>query len=83
MDWIDATFSKYAELAVFLVVGVGYWIVASRSAASAWGRSRIAPGGPAVRVDVQRSGVVDGQVDSVPAVLFAIGYSVGPNSFRR
>ena len=26
MEWIGATFTKYPELAVFLVIGIGYWI---------------------------------------------------------
>ena len=26
MEWIGGTFTKYPELAVFLVIGIGYWI---------------------------------------------------------
>jgi len=83
MDWIDATFSKYAELAVFLVVGVGYWI----------GGFKIRGFGLGSVTGSLLAGLLFGSMFNVPVsstaksilfllFLFAIGYSVGPKFFQ-
>ena len=83
MDWIAATFQKYPELAVFLVVGVGYWIGAFKIGGIGLGS---VTGSLVV-------GVVLGYFFAVPVsgmaksilfllFLFSIGYSVGPKFFQ-
>jgi len=83
MNWIAATFTKYPELAVFLVVGVGYWVGAFKFKGFGLG-----PVTGSLLV-----GLVLGSVFTVPVsstaksllfllFLFAIGYSVGPKFFQ-
>ena len=83
MDWIGATFSKYPELAVFLVVGVGYWI----------GALKIRGFGLGPVTGSLIVGLLLGYQFNIPVsstaksllfllFLFSIGYSVGPTFFR-
>jgi putative transport protein len=83
MDWIGATFSKHPELAVFLVVGVGYWIGAFKFKGF--------PLGPVTGSLLV--GLLVGSLFRIPVsptaqsimfllFLFAIGYSVGPKFFQ-
>jgi len=83
MDWIAATFTKYPELPVFLVVGLGYWIGAFKFKGFGLG-----PVTGSLLV-----GLLLGSVFTIPVsapaksllfllFLFAIGYSVGPKFFQ-
>ena len=83
MTWIAATLAKYPEIAVFLVVGLGYWI----------GNFKIAGFGLGPVTGSLLVGMLVGAVFPVPvsstakAVLFllflyGIGYSVGPQFFK-
>ena len=83
MEWIGATFAKYPELAVFLVVGVGDWI----------GAFKIAGLGLGPVTGSLLAGLIVGSMFTVPVsstaksilfllFLFSIGYSVGPKFFR-
>jgi putative transport protein len=81
--WLAAVFAKYPELAVFLVVGVGYWV----------GGFKIRGFGLGPVTGSLMVGVLLGWMVEVPVsgtaksllfllFLFAIGYSVGPNFFQ-
>jgi putative transport protein len=83
MQWIAATLQKYPELAVFIVVGVGYWIGAFKFKGFGLG-----PVTGSLLV-----GLLLGSVYAVPVsstaksilfllFLFSIGYSVGPKFFQ-
>lgn len=83
MTWIAATLAKYPEIAVFLVVGLGYWIGSFKIAGFALG-----PVTGSLIV-----GMLVGSVFPVPVsstakavlfllFLFGIGYSVGPQFFK-
>ena len=83
MEWIGATFTKYPELAVFLVVGIGYWI----------GAFKVKGFGLGPVTGSLLVGLLVGSVYSIPVsstaksilfllFLFAIGYSVGPKFFQ-
>ena len=83
MAWFAATFEKYPELAVFLVVGLGYWI----------GGFKVRGFGLGPVTGSLIVGVVVGYFFKVPVsamaksilflmFLFAIGYSVGPKFFQ-
>lgn len=83
MDWIATTLTKYPELAVFLVIGAGYWIGALKLKGFSLG---------AVTGSLL-AGLLLGAVVSVPVsstaksllfllFLFSIGYSVGPKFFQ-
>jgi putative transport protein len=83
MAWFAATFEKYPELAVFLVVGVGYWI----------GGFKLRGFGLGPVTGSLIVGVLVGYFFEVPVApmaksilflmfLFAIGYSVGPKFFQ-
>src|SRR3954471_22797898 len=83
MTWIATTFTKYPELVVFLVVGVGYWIGAFKFKGFGLG-----PVTGSLLV-----GLLLGSLFTVPVsgtaksllfllFLFAIGYSVGPKFFQ-
>jgi len=81
--WLAATFEKYPELAVFLVVGLGYWI----------GGYKIRGFGLGPVTGSLIVGVLVGYFFKVPVssmaksilfllFLFSIGYSVGPKFFQ-
>jgi putative transport protein len=83
MAWFAATFEKYPELAVFLVVGLGYWI----------GGFKFRGFGLGPVTGSLIVGVLVGYFFKVPVssmaksilflmFLFAIGYSVGPKFFQ-
>ena len=83
MDWLAASFTKYPELPVFLVVGVGYWI----------GGFKIRGIGLGPVTGSLLVGVLVGYFFQVPLsstaksvlfllFLFGIGYSVGPKFFQ-
>ena len=69
MEWIGATFTRYPELAVFLVVGIGYWVGAFKFLGFGLGPvtgSLLV--GLLLGCALPRPGVVHGEVDAVPAV---------------
>lgn len=79
MAWLAATFEKYPELAVFLVVGLGYWV----------GGFKLRGFGLGPVTGSLIVGVLVGYFFKVPVssmaksilfllFLFSIGYSVGP-----
>lgn len=83
MTWLATTFAKYPELAVFLVVGVGYWI----------GSIKVRGFGLGPVTGSLLAGLLVGQMFAVPVsstaksllfmlFLFGIGYSVGPQFFK-
>jgi len=83
MEWIGATFAKYPELAVFLVIGIGYWI----------GGFKIRGFGLGPVTGSLIVGLVIGYFFDVAVsptaksllfllFLFSIGYSVGPKFFQ-
>jgi putative transport protein len=83
MHWLAANLEKYPELAVFLVVGVGYWV----------GRFKVRGFGLGPVTGSLMVGVLLGYFVVVPVsgtaksllfllFLFSIGYSVGPNFFQ-
>src|SRR5215471_12682193 len=83
MDWIATTLTKYPELAVFTVVGVGYWI----------GAFKFHGFGLGPVTGSLLAGLLLGSVVTIPVsstakallfllFLFAIGYSVGPKFFQ-
>ncbi len=83
MDWLAANFTKYPELPVFLVVGVGYWI----------GGLKFRGFGLGPVTCSLLTGVLVGYFFQVPVsetaksilfmlFLFSIGYSVGPKFFQ-
>ncbi|HSV20156.1 MAG TPA: aspartate-alanine antiporter [Casimicrobiaceae bacterium] len=82
MDWMGATLTRYPELAVFLVVGVGYWI----------GAFKIRGFGLGPVTGSLLVGLILGSLVAIPVsstaksilfllFLFGIGYSVGPKFF--
>jgi putative transport protein len=81
--WLAGVFAKYPELAVFLVVGVGYWV----------GGFKVRGFGLGPVTSSLMAGVLLGWFVEVPVsgtsksllfllFLFSIGYSVGPNFFQ-
>lgn len=83
MDWFAANFTKYPELPVFLVVGIGYWI----------GGFKFRGFGIGPVTGSLLAGVLVGYFFHVPVsamtksilfllFLFSIGYSVGPKFFQ-
>ncbi len=83
MAWFATTFAKYPELAVFLVIGLGYWI----------GSFKIKGFGLGPVTGSLIVGLVVGAYFTVPVssmaksllfllFLFSIGYSVGPKFFQ-
>lgn len=83
MTWIAATLAKYPEIAVFLVVGVGYWVGALKI-----GGFGLGPVTGSLLVGLFVGTVVPVPVSSTAKAimfllfLFAIGYSVGPQFFK-
>lgn len=82
MNWIVETFRDYPALAIFLTIGLGFWI----------GKLRYKTFSLGTVTSVLLVGVIVGQMNipisgPVKSVffllfLFAIGYSVGPQFFR-
>lgn len=83
MTWLATTFQKYPELAVFLVVGAGYWI----------GGFKFRGFGLGPVTGSLLAGILLGYFFEVPVssmaksilfllFLFSIGYSVGPKFFQ-
>jgi putative transport protein len=82
MQWLAQTLHKYPELAVFLVVGLGYWIGARKVKGFGLG-----PVTGSLMVGLVVGYFVDIPVSSTAKsllfllFLFSIGYSVGPRFF--
>lgn len=82
MEWLLNTFREYPSLAIFLTIGMGFWIGKLRYKAFSLG----------IVTSVLLVGVVVGQMDiPIPGpvksvffllFLFSIGYSVGPQFFN-
>ncbi len=82
MDWVVTSFQTYPELAIFLTLGLGYWI----------GNLKLGKFSLGSVTGVLLAGVLVGQmhitisphVKSVFFImfLFAVGYGVGPQFFR-
>src|SRR6187455_553257 len=83
MEWLQQSFAKYPELAVYLALGVGTWI-------GSWKFRGFGLGGATGSL---LAGIVIGMFFkvSVPAMaksvvfllfMFGIGYSVGPKFFK-
>lgn len=83
MEWLTLTLQKYPELAVYLAVGIGYWI----------GNLKIAGFSIGSVTGSLLAGVLTGYLFEVPVAamakstlfllfLFGIGYSVGPKFFK-
>lgn len=83
MAWIGATFAKYPELAVFLVIGIGYWIGAFKIRGFGLG-----PVTGSLIVGLVVGYFFDVAVSPTAKsilfllFLFSIGYSVGPKFFQ-
>lgn len=82
MDWLIQTFRDNPSMAIFLTIGVGFWV----------GKLKYKGFSLGVVTSVLLVGVLVGQMDiQIPGpmkqvffllFLFAIGYSVGPQFFR-
>ena len=82
MDWLVASFRHYPELAIFLTLGLGYWV----------GNFKLGKFSLGPVTGVLLAGVLVGQMQitispNVKSVffimfLFAVGYGVGPQFFR-
>jgi putative transport protein len=83
MEWIGATFTRYPELAVFLVVGIGYWVGAFKLLGVGLG-----PVTGSLMVGLLVGALFPVTVSSTAKsilfllFLFSIGYSVGPKFFQ-
>jgi putative transport protein len=83
VDWLAATFGKYPELAVFLVVALGYWIGGVKIRGFGLG-----PVTGSLIVGVAIGDFFEVSVASMAKsivfllFLFGIGYSVGPKFFQ-
>ena len=83
MNWVTTTLTRYPELAVFLVVGIGYWIGAFKVKGFGLG-----PVTGSLLVGLLLGSIVAVPVSSTAKsllfllFLFAIGYSVGPKFFQ-
>jgi putative transport protein len=82
MTWLATTFAKYPELAIFLVVALGYWL----------GALKVKGVGLGAVTSALIVGLVLGNFVAIPVsstakqllfllFLFSIGYSVGPRFF--
>lgn len=83
MEWIGGTFTKYPELAVFLVIGIGYWIGAFKIRGFGLGPvtgSLIVGLVVGYGFEVQVSPTAKSMLFLL--FLFSIGYSVGPKFFQ-
>src|SRR6187551_795573 len=83
MEWLGEMLQKYPELAVYLALGIGYWI----------GNFKIAGFSIGSVTGSLLAGVLMGYLFHVPVAamakstlfllfLFGIGYSVGPKFFK-
>lgn len=82
MEWLIDTFRQYPSLAIFLTIGVGFWV----------GKLKFKSFSLGVVTSVLLVGVLVGQMDiPIPGpvksvffllFLFSIGYSVGPQFFN-
>jgi putative transport protein len=83
MDWLQQLFTKYPELAVYLALGVGYWVGGRRIRGFSLGGA----------TGSLLAGIVVGMFFKVPIApmaksvvfllfMFGIGYSVGPKFFK-
>lgn len=82
MDWLLHLFREYPELAIFMTIGIGFWVGTLKYKTFSLGTV----------TSVLLVGVLVGQMDiPIPGplksvffllFLFAIGYSVGPQFFR-
>ena len=83
MDWLEHTFAKYPEIAVYLALGVGYWV----------GNRKIRGFSLGGATGSLLAGIVIGMFFKVPVssmaksvvfllFMFGIGYSVGPKFFK-
>jgi putative transport protein len=83
MNWLQAIFSKYPELAVYLALGIGYWV----------GNRKIRGFSLGGATGSLLAGIVIGMFFKVPIsgmaksvvfllFMFGIGYSVGPKFFK-
>ena len=83
MDWLGALLTKYPELAVYLALGLGYWIGSFRIGAFSLGgiTGSLLAG---ILIGWAFEVPVSGSAKSVVFLLFlfAIGYEVGPQFFR-
>ncbi len=83
MTWIAATLAKYPEIAVFLVVGLGYWVGGFKIAGFGLG-----PVTGSLLVGMLVGWMFPVAVSSTAKsvlfllFLFGIGYSVGPQFFK-
>lgn len=83
MSWIGATFTRYPELAVFLVVGIGYWVGAFKVLGVGLG-----PVTGSLMVGLLIGALFPVSVSPTAKsilfllFLFSIGYSVGPKFFQ-
>ena len=81
--WLTTTFGKYPELAIFLVVGVGYWIGGFKYRGFGLGPvtgSLIVGALLGYFVKIEVSGTAKSVLFLL--FLFSIGYSVGPKFFQ-
>jgi len=82
IDWILQTLRSYPELAIFLTLGLGYWVGALRLGSFSLGS---VTGVLLAGILVGQIGIeISSQVKSVFFVmfLFAVGYGVGPQFVR-
>ncbi|WP_233235615.1 aspartate-alanine antiporter [Bordetella sp. LUAb4] len=82
MEWLFDTLRKYPELAIFLTLGVGYWIGAKKLGGFSLGAvtGTLLVGVLVGQLNIQIAPVVK-QVFFL-LFLFGLGYGVGPQFFR-
>ena len=81
-QWLVATLRNYPEIAIFLTLGLGFWV----------GKFKVGSFGLGVVTSTLLAGVLVGQLDITISAnvkstfflmfLFAVGYGVGPQFFR-
>ena len=83
MAWLAATFTKYPELAVFLAVGLGYWVGGFKVRGFGLGPvtgSLVVGAAIGIFFEVPISSTAKSLLFLM--FLFSIGYSVGPKFFQ-
>lgn len=82
MEWLFDTLRKYPELAIFLTLGLGYWIGAKKFKGFSLGAvtGTLLVGVLVGQLDIQIAPIVK-QVFFL-LFLFGLGYGVGPQFFR-